>query len=82
MAPEGFCIIKLTWVSISLISNLQAKTKSTAQRKEIFKRAEQYVKEYRQEVRTLKNSAAKETFEECNCVMEMNSGLGTSDPYT
>jgi len=30
---------------------LQAKTKATGQRKEIFKRAEQYVKEYRQEVR-------------------------------
>ena len=30
---------------------LQAKTKASAQRKEIFKRAESYVKEYRQEVR-------------------------------
>lgn len=30
---------------------MQAKQKATAQRKEIFKRAEQYVTEYRQEVR-------------------------------
>jgi hypothetical protein len=38
-------------INFQLLINLQAKTKSVQQRKETFKRAEQYVKEYRQEVR-------------------------------
>lgn len=38
-------------IIFQLLILLQAKTKATGQRKEIFKRAEQYVKEYRQEVR-------------------------------
>lgn len=39
-----------TWAAERAAASLEARKKNRATRKEIFKRAEQYVKEYRQQV--------------------------------